>query len=85
MRADFLDKTFANDAPETAGDRIGPSLKKATRAPDWGNLRTEFRRAGSATASRALGAESVAGGYALNPPSIVRLAPVTKPASGPAR
>jgi tetratricopeptide (TPR) repeat protein len=55
FQADFLDKTFANDAPETAGDRIGPSLKKETRAPDWGSLRTEARRADSATAWRALG------------------------------
>ncbi len=35
-------------------------------------------------ASGALG-DGCSGGYAVNPPSIVRLAPVTKPASGPAR
>ena len=55
FQADFLDKTFTNDACEAARERFGPSLKQETRAPDWDALRAEARNAESATAWRVLG------------------------------
>ena len=55
FQADFLDKSFTNDASESARERIGPSLKQETSAPDWDALRAEARKADSATAWRFLG------------------------------
>jgi len=55
FQADFLDKTFADDAQATPPDRVGPNLKKDTSAPDWETLRAEARKADRATSWRALG------------------------------
>jgi hypothetical protein len=55
FQADFLDKTFADDAKATNPEPVGPSLKKDTRAPDWDALRAEARKADSARSCRALG------------------------------
>jgi tetratricopeptide (TPR) repeat protein len=55
FQAEFLGKAFANDAAATPLERVGPALKKDTRAPDWKALRALARQTESAMAWRGLG------------------------------
>ena len=66
-------------------------LRRGTSVRKWGAGAARVGAHGAVTlsimdASRGgMHAAALLARYAVNPPSIVRLAPVTKPASGPAR
>jgi tetratricopeptide (TPR) repeat protein len=53
FQADFLEKTFADDAKQKAGGYITPSLKEGS--PDWSLLQRRARQEASPAAWRALG------------------------------
>jgi rhamnogalacturonyl hydrolase YesR len=53
--ADFLDKTFGDDAKGKDAGRITPSWKEGARSPDWDALRARARQADAAATWRELG------------------------------
>jgi hypothetical protein len=53
--ADFVDKTFADEATTSRGRRIGPPLRKVANIPDWQEIRARARQADSVTSWRELG------------------------------
>ena len=55
FQAEFLGKTFADDAKPPPPQRVGPVLKKETLSPDWDALRSQSLAANSAPAWRTLG------------------------------
>jgi tetratricopeptide (TPR) repeat protein len=55
FRAEFLDKTFADDARGGRGERLTPALKPGTSSPDWDLLERRARQEANAAAWRALG------------------------------
>jgi tetratricopeptide (TPR) repeat protein len=55
FQADFLDRTYADDAKEGRGNRITPPLKEGASSPDWDLLQRRARQEGNAAGWRALG------------------------------
>jgi tetratricopeptide (TPR) repeat protein len=55
FQAEFLDKSFANDATNSPADRITPPLKGNSGSPDWRALKARARESDSATSWRELG------------------------------
>jgi hypothetical protein len=55
FQADFLDKTFANDAKDERALRVTPSLKEGDEEPDWDALRVRAKETNAAAAWRGLG------------------------------
>ena len=55
FQAEFLDKTFADDAKDERGERITPALKPGASRPDWDLLQRRARQEANPAAWRALG------------------------------
>lgn len=55
FQADFLDKTFDDDAKGGRSLRVTPALKDSTQRPDWDALRARAKKAHVASAWRELG------------------------------
>ncbi len=55
FQADFLDKTFTDDAKGGRANRITPALKDGERSPDWDALRARAKEVGDAATWRELG------------------------------
>jgi tetratricopeptide (TPR) repeat protein len=63
FQADFLDKTFADDAKDERADRITPILESDSGSPDWTTLMARVKKADTAKAWRQLGdAQALWGG-----------------------
>jgi tetratricopeptide (TPR) repeat protein len=63
FQAEFLDKSFANDAKGVEVGRITPCVEKGTGSPDWDSLRARVRQVGGPAAWRELGdAQALWGG-----------------------
>jgi tetratricopeptide (TPR) repeat protein len=55
FQADFLDKSFADDAKGGPANRITPALKESTVSPNWDALRARAKQDAAAAAWRELG------------------------------
>jgi tetratricopeptide (TPR) repeat protein len=55
FRADFLDKTFADDAVNPGAEPITPTLKNEVSSPDWAALEAGVKEANTPTKWRRLG------------------------------